>query len=145
MKSYAGFKFLKLPPSSIPPPPVFWSEAQGRMSAARLWIQGGPSSHPPHTIPGQELGSVPGCAGGASSFPRKPCCLVIGNMPLALLARFGPLSPRENRKQPPPSLPTASFVPTIQLWKVSEGHRSGSTLWCLYWLAPFPFYSFFFF
>lgn len=98
-----------------------------------------------HTIPGQELGSFPGRAGGASSFPRKPCCLVIGNMPLALLARFGPLSPRENRKQPPPSLPTASFVPTTQLWKVSEGHSSGSTLWCLCWLAPFPFCSFFFF
>lgn len=51
MKSYAGFKFLKLPPASllhfIPQlPSVFWSEAQWRVSAARPSL-GRARSHPP--------------------------------------------------------------------------------------------------
>lgn len=62
----------------------------------------------------------------------------------SVVGQIWPLSPGGNKAPSSPHLPI-SFVPTIQLWKISEGHRSGSTLWCLYWLAPFPFYFFFFF
>ena len=157
MKSYAGFKFLNLPPSSLHPPlppSSVWAEAPWRTSATRLWAEGGPTlARPPHTAGQQELGAALAEPRKPLASPRKP--VLPSDIKHATYfhhsfvgGRFGPLSPRENRKQPPPpSLPTTSFVPAIQLWKISEGHRSGSTLWCLYWLAPFPFYppTFFFF
>lgn len=134
MKSYAGFKFLKLPPASflhfIPQlPSMFWSEAQGRVSAGRAPLS---SSTCHHSV----------IAGVSLAKPREhPTSLRKPLMPsftkkhatylhYSVMGPTFPMSPRGNRNQasprhPPPPI---SFVPTIQLWKISEGHRSGSTL-----------------
>lgn len=69
-------------------------------------------------------------------------CAIVGPIWLIVSQRKHRAS-RLLLRRPLPRPPAISFVPTIQLWKISEGHRSGSTLWCLYWLAPFPFYFFF--
>lgn len=152
MKSYAGFKFLKLPPASLlhlssQLPSVFWSEAPWRVSAAspslgRAQLSSSPCHH--SVVAGvclaksrEHLASLrkPLLPSDTKHATYLHCCLV---------GPIFPMSPRGNRNQASPSTPPPlSFVPTIQLWKISEGHRSGSTLWCLYWLAPFPFYFFF--
>lgn len=117
MKSYAGFKFLKLPPASllhfVPQlPSVFWSEAPWRLSAATL--SGGRA----------QLSSSTCChsviAGGSLAKPREHLAslrkpLLPGDtkhatyLHCSLVGQIFPMSPRGNRNQPSPS-PSQSLL-----------------------------------
>lgn len=142
MKSCAGFKFLEF--ASLPwpfpqPASVLWSEAQEGICATGLPLGRAPLSCA--LCRSARAGSAQLKHRSILWSLRKP---LPGAVPAAcapaLSGSFGPLSPRGNKVPPTPNL----FCPHSQLWKISEGHRSGSALWCLYWLAPFPFYFFFF-
>lgn len=113
MKSYAGFKFLKLPPASLlhlspQLPSVFWSEAPWRVSAASPSLGRAQLSSSPchHSVvagvclakPREHLASLrkPLLPGDTKHATYLHCCLV---------GPIFPMSPRGNRNQASPSTP----------------------------------------
>lgn len=138
MKSSAGFKCLKWLPSSNPSLFLLWSEALWRMSATRLCL--GKVPLPSSTLPLNKSCDGSCLSQGASlaslGKPLLPNCIA----PNAELHCLVGLAHCLQRKTFSPQSPK-SFVPTIHLWRISEGYISRSALWCLYWPASFPFFN----
>lgn len=144
MKSSAGFKCLKWPPSSHPAPPssALLSEAPWRMSATGLPF--GRVPLPPSTLPLNKSCDMPCLSRGASwvslSKPLLPRHIPL-NAAVVLSGRLGLLSPRG--KHLPHKVPK-SFVPQSISGEYLKAPEVGGALWCLYWPASFPFFFFFF-
>lgn len=109
-----------LPPS--PPSSALLSEAPWRMSATGLPF--GRVPLPPSTLPLNKSCDMPCLSGGASwvslSKPLLPHHIPL-NAAVVLSGRLGLLSPRGKHL---PHKVSNSFVPTIHLWRISEGSRS---------------------